>query len=265
MICSGRSSSSLGQTRILLSVLLFLVAFSSLSFRNVPHERSESAKFSEQSISKHANSSPFLSSTGRKFSGGKKNTYDGNRIFQQNLRIQGKSSRPLSNLEPSCPRWGVVTTVFAPSKAIKKFVILANDSENDWCLVIVADSKTPIAYMDDLENESLNMDKLVFLSTLQQEDLMAESSYGAFIAKTPWKHFSRKNIGYLYAISHGANYIFDFDDDNELIEDSRPFEHGVYVDTVRFVLTNPGLVYNPYPAFLEADDDSRIWPRGFPL
>ena len=35
----------------------------------------------------------------------------------------------------------------------------------------------------------------------------------------PWNHFGRKNLGYLYAIQHGADVIFDFDDDNELISD----------------------------------------------
>ncbi|KAH8058911.1 hypothetical protein JL720_13927 [Aureococcus anophagefferens] len=31
---------------------------------------------------------------------------------------------------------------------------------------------------------------------------------------TPWDHFARKNLGYLYAIHAGAATIFDFDDDN---------------------------------------------------
>lgn len=30
----------------------------------------------------------------------------------------------------------------------------------------------------------------------------------------PWHSFGRKNIGYLFAISYGANVIWDFDDDN---------------------------------------------------
>jgi len=32
----------------------------------------------------------------------------------------------------------------------------------------------------------------------------------------PFNHFARKNIGYLYAIAHGAEFICDFDDDNNL-------------------------------------------------
>ena len=37
-----------------------------------------------------------------------------------------------------------------------------------------------------------------------------------FVNQLPWKSFGRKNAGYLYAISQGANVIWDFDDDNML-------------------------------------------------
>ena len=35
-----------------------------------------------------------------------------------------------------------------------------------------------------------------------------------FIRQLPWNSFGRKNVGYVYAISQGAEVIFDFDDDN---------------------------------------------------
>ncbi len=38
----------------------------------------------------------------------------------------------------------------------------------------------------------------------------------AFVKKLPWRSFGRKNIGYLYAVANGAEYIWDFDDDNQL-------------------------------------------------
>lgn len=31
-----------------------------------------------------------------------------------------------------------------------------------------------------------------------------------------WNHFGRKNVGFLYAIAHGAWWVYDTDDDNEL-------------------------------------------------
>jgi hypothetical protein len=39
------------------------------------------------------------------------------------------------------------------------------------------------------------------------------------IQNIPYKHFGRKNIGYLFAIQRGAQFLFDFDDDDILNED----------------------------------------------
>eukprot|EP01034_Spumella_vulgaris_P037116 gene37116-45791_t len=40
----------------------------------------------------------------------------------------------------------------------------------------------------------------------------------------PWNHFGRKNVGYLYAILHGAQVVYDFDDDNILISEHHVFD-----------------------------------------
>ncbi len=37
-----------------------------------------------------------------------------------------------------------------------------------------------------------------------------------FVDSLPWNSFGRKNVGYLFAIAHGAKVIWDFDDDNYL-------------------------------------------------
>jgi hypothetical protein len=37
-----------------------------------------------------------------------------------------------------------------------------------------------------------------------------------FVDSLPWNSFGRKNVGYLFAIAHGAKIIWDFDDDNYL-------------------------------------------------
>ena len=60
-------------------------------------------------------------------------------------------------------------------------------------------------------------EKIQYLSAKLQEQMASESTpAGEFVASLPWNHFARKNVGYLYAIAHGARLIFDFDDDNEL-------------------------------------------------
>jgi len=54
----------------------------------------------------------------------------------------------------------------------------------------------------------------------QKEWERIDGPFGSFMHLTPWQHFCRKNIGYLYAILHGAEDIFDFDDENFIKLDS---------------------------------------------
>jgi hypothetical protein len=73
----------------------------------------------------------------------------------------------------------------------------------------------------------------------------------------PYKHYARKNIGYLIAMSKGAEIIIETDDDNYPMQD-------FWKDRVRgvhsHVLDNKGWV-NVYKYFSK----SHIWPRGFAL
>jgi hypothetical protein len=61
-----------------------------------------------------------------------------------------------------------------------------------------------------------------------------------------WNHFGRKNLGFLYALQHGARWVYDTDDDNELQSMAQgiplPRSNG-FVDEVS---TNHKL-YNLYP------------------
>ena len=60
----------------------------------------------------------------------------------------------------------------------------------------------------------------MFLSEQDQRDIGMP-----FVNNLSWNTFGRKNVGYLYAISQGAQVIFDFDDDNLLkfwLKDASP-------------------------------------------
>ena len=39
----------------------------------------------------------------------------------------------------------------------------------------------------------------------------------------PWNHFGRKNLGFVYAALHGAEYIYDTDDDNFVLDGDARF------------------------------------------
>ena len=55
--------------------------------------------------------------------------------------------------------------------------------------------------------------------TLTVDDQNELAKHIPYINALPWNSFARKNVGYLYATLHGAQYIWDFDDDNLLTVD----------------------------------------------
>ena len=75
----------------------------------------------------------------------------------------------------------------------------------------------------------------------------------------PYKSYARKNIGYLYAIQHGAKIIYETDDDNSPTSGKITFHQKETGDF--FVYKTDSLVVNPYEHF----GQSTIWPRGYPL
>lgn len=155
----------------------------------------------------------------------------------------------------NCTHWSVVTTIFEPSEAVKKQALIPN-----WCLVVVGDKKGPSSY--DIPHLG---DNYIFLTPAKQ---LALADHFPIIDLLPWNHFARKNVGYLYAIWHGAQVVWDFDDDNILIDFmmnlSNP-ENFVEGYTVKaYQPTNfTSSQFNPYP--LMGAETSPCWPRGYPL
>ena len=165
------------------------------------------------------------------------------RIFAQ--RLQTSTLNTISTTS-TCSKWGVVTTINSPTKSIHKVV-----DQLDICVVIVADRKTPQKEYIALEKTSK---RVSFLSVEEQEAMQGFE----IVREIPWNHFGRKNLGYLYAIQHGADTVFDFDDDNELISDIP-----LYIKKKSWWVADNTHVFNPYPAFINLVDVA--WPRGFPL
>lgn len=135
--------------------------------------------------------------------------------------------------------WAVVTSINYPTPALTKLV------ESGLHVVVVADKKTPT----DWECPGCQL-----LSVQKQSEL-----HYAIIKYLPWNHYCRKNIGYLYAIEHGAHIIYDTDDDNILNCDKLSVEPVQCADML--ACSAPNHVVNPYAFF----GQKTVWPRGFPL
>jgi hypothetical protein len=131
----------------------------------------------------------------------------------------------------------VITTINSVTESIKAF-----GEHKDWQTILVGDKKS-VAITD--------VERREFLSVEKQTSFDFE-----FMQLCPFNHYARKNIGYLYAISKGADVIYDTDDDN------KPLENWVtpVFDAEKVVSVNSTIV-NIYRIFT----DKHVWPRGYPL
>lgn len=163
----------------------------------------------------------------------------------------------------SCRLWGVVTTIFAPTKAVRKFASAAASANSETCLLVIGDKANNSSVYDFAVGENGDT-PVAFLDADTQESLAKVSPFVAFL---PWNHFGRKNVGYLMALLGGAEQVFDFDDDNTvknmtnllLLASGLKQAHTLRV----FSRETPHYtgVENPYPAL----GAPQTWPRGFPL
>ncbi len=132
----------------------------------------------------------------------------------------------------------VITTIFSPTEAVKKFA-----KHKDWQLIVVGDRKTPHGW---------KLNSATYLSPNQQMRLFPK------LAKDlPWDSYSRKNIGYLYAIREGADIIVDTDDDNIPYDD--------WGKNVTFEGEFKTIVSNGFVNVYKYFTDEFVWPRGYPL
>jgi hypothetical protein len=96
-------------------------------------------------------------------------------------------------------KWIVMTTINPPNETIDSLLKFLDN----WKIVVVADKKTN----DDNWKQFINSDQLFYLSLKDQYNLNYR-----ILKYIPTNSYSRKNIGYLYAIHHGAKEIFEIND-----------------------------------------------------
>lgn len=141
-------------------------------------------------------------------------------------------------------RWVVITSINRPTRAIE--VVSQLCREQGWRAVVVGDTKTPADW---------SAPGVDYLSIDDQK-----RQFGPLADLIPYRHYCRKNLGYLHAIRHGAELIVDTDDDN-IPYDS--FGHDISRTVPGHLLSGPGWA-NVYTHFLDPGTPP-MWPRGLPL
>jgi len=132
----------------------------------------------------------------------------------------------------------IITSIFQPTEAIEKF-----SKFSDWKIIVVGDKKT---------SENWGFPGVTYISPEGQSEVSS-----IFSGLLPWNSYTRKNIGYLHAISQGAKVIYESDDDNIPLDN--------WVNEPEFSadaeLLSKASFVNIYSYFT----DKKVWPRGIPL
>lgn len=191
---------------------------------------------------------------------------DGQQLQDTSDSDENKESADFKN-KSECEKWGVVapTDTNWTSEAIRRHVRMY-----DWCLVIVFE-REPARTYDARWFSGEGNTAVVILTPENAKNTLGDSE---FVKAVAWDQIGRKNIGYYYAITHGANIIWDFDDYNMLkfwirgaappeapsLEASIPSSETVNVLEPE---DHNWTTWNPYPAMGAPDLES--WPRGLPV
>lgn len=141
-----------------------------------------------------------------------------------------------------------MTTFNTPNISILK--LLNNLKQlNTWKIVIISNNKSNdhIWKKIGFENE------LTYLSIKEQKYLRYN-----IIKFLNLNSYIRKNIGYLYAIQHGAKEIYEIDEDIN-ISDLNHLNLNIKNNFICYGLRNDSKMINPFDYF----DETNIWPRGF--
>ena len=150
-----------------------------------------------------------------------------------------------SSLSTYSDKWIVITAFNPPFPSL---INLLNIIE-DWKIVAISNNNK----IDIKWKELNNSNKIIYLTLKEQMKL------GYSILKfLSFNSYARKNIGYLYAIQHGAKEIFEINEDI-VISDLNSFN--LNFNKIYFGIRNDSKMINPYIHFGE----NHIWPRGFRL
>ncbi|MEO6569659.1 MAG: STELLO glycosyltransferase family protein [Opitutaceae bacterium] len=139
----------------------------------------------------------------------------------------------------------VVTTIQPPTACMQTLAQRAREFGMKW--LVIGDRKGPTEF-------SLSPAELVTID--QQRGLPFK------LAKLlPEKHYARKNLGYLLAMSRGCERLYETDDDNAPSEGWHGRERIIEAHRLEVTAGPSAKWANVYQAFTS----EHLWPRGLPL
>lgn len=145
-------------------------------------------------------------------------------------------------------KWIVMTSFKKPNCSFIDLITSLNSSK----IVIISNK---IKYNKEWKIINSTNKNLIYLSIQDQINL------GYQITKfLKYNSYSRKNIGYLYAIQHGAKEIYEIDEDI-LIYDINNLNFDLKNRKICYGIRNDSKMINPFDYF----NENNIWPRGFRL
>ncbi|KAL8041446.1 hypothetical protein ABFX02_10G166200 [Erythranthe guttata] len=163
-------------------------------------------------------------------------------------RIADKST-PFSTFRSE--KWIVVSVSDYPSDSLTKLTKIKG-----WQLLAIGNSRTP---------KDWKLKGVIYLSL----DMQAQLGFRV-VNFLPYDSHIRKNVGYLFAIQHGAQKIYDADDRGNVIDNDigKHFDVELIGESARqevilqYSHENPNrTIVNPYVHFGQRS----VWPRGLPL
>ncbi|XP_057784024.1 probable glycosyltransferase STELLO2 [Salvia miltiorrhiza] len=163
-------------------------------------------------------------------------------------RIVDKST-PFANFRSE--KWIVVSVADYPSDSLRRMAKIKG-----WQVLAIGNSRTP---------KDWKLKGAIYLSLETQAQLGFR-----VVDYLPYDSYVRKTVGYLFAIQHGAQKIYDVDDRGNVIDDDigKHFDVELVGEGARqevilqYSHENPNrTVVNPYIHFGQRS----VWPRGLPL
>ena len=144
-------------------------------------------------------------------------------------------------------KWIVMTAFNSPTS----FFINFTKTINNWKIIVISNSNN-IKINNDWKLLNFT-NNLIYLTIKDQINL----SY-KITKYLELNSYSRKNIGYLYAIQHGAKEIYEINEDI-LITNINDLNFKLDNKNVFYGIRNDSRMINPYNYF----EQKNIWPRGF--